>query len=295
MYTYTKLSHNVLHRQTLHHLTDHSLSILLTVAVSCDTSSLPDTDCTVRFQDNDVCACSTLNSRGPVKCRNDSNNIEVQPCFCAYYDRVTNQTIVGDCYYTCYQSYNTIVEVDESSDFNNDFCTYDGDYNRRGFFCYECNASYALGVYSNLAIDCIPCEYYGYRNWLKYCAMLLLPLTAMYILAVMLSCNITSSSFSGIILVIQLITSSPLRTFIADGTSEGFRDFVKFVVSLLEFVNLNFYCAYSFTDVCLHPKMTALEVWSLDYITALYPFVLIFVTYLLVTAYDKEYRLLVWM
>ena len=34
---------------------------------------------------------------------------------------------------------------------------------------------------------------------------------------------------------------------------------------------------------------------SLDYLVALYPFLLIFMTYVLITAYGKRYRLVVWM
>ena len=46
---------------------------------------------------------------------------------------------------------------------------------------------------------------------------------------------------------------------------------------------------------CLHPKANILHVLSLDYIVALYPFMLILMTYVLVTMYDKHYRILVWM
>ena len=46
---------------------------------------------------------------------------------------------------------------------------------------------------------------------------------------------------------------------------------------------------------CLHPDANIFQILSLDYIVALYPFLLIFMTYVLVTAYDKRYRLVVWM
>jgi hypothetical protein len=46
---------------------------------------------------------------------------------------------------------------------------------------------------------------------------------------------------------------------------------------------------------CLHPKANIIQILSLDYLVALYPFFLIFMTYVLVTAYDKRYRLVVWM
>jgi hypothetical protein len=41
----------------------------------------------------------------------------------------------------------------------------------------------------------------------------------------------------------------------------------------------------------LHPRTSIFQILFLDYIVALYPFFLIFMTYVLVTAYDKWYRL----
>lgn len=45
---------------------------------------------------------------------------------------------------------------------------------------------------------------------------------------------------------------------------------------------------------CLHPKFNMLHIVSLDFIVALYPFFLIFLTYILVTMYDNNYRMIVW-
>ena len=79
--------------------------------------------------------------------------------------------------------------------------------NRIGRFCGRCNDSYGLAAYSYQLFSCIPCEDYGYKNWIKYFAMALLPLTVFYIVAVLVSLNVTSSSLSGVVLVIQCVTS----------------------------------------------------------------------------------------
>ena len=55
-------------------------------------------DCAVRFKDNGVCACSTHNTDGPIKSSNNSQKIQIQPCYCAYYDQHLNKTTVGSCY-----------------------------------------------------------------------------------------------------------------------------------------------------------------------------------------------------
>ena len=272
------------------------LLVLCVASLPLMTASESVPECALRFEDNGVCACSTHDPEGPVKCHNDSRYIEIQPCHCIYYDQHLNKTIVGACYVTCYEHSNRLVEVTSSTEFNDDFCLH-GDNGRRGFFCYQCIDTYGMAPYSHLLIDCVPCEHYGIQNWLKYFAIALLPLTLLYILAVLLSCNITSSSLSGIVLVIQCIQSSPLRSrlYLLEGTpNDVSHTLLKIFFDLLAMVNLDFF-QLTLPAFCLHPKLNVLEILSLDYITALYPFLLIFITSVLITAYDKQYRLLIWM
>ena len=265
----------------------------LVIVVTADPVSESVPECALRFEDNGACACSTHDPEGPVKCHNDSRYIEIQPCHCIYYDQHLNKTVMGRCYPTCYEHSNILVEVTSSTEFNEDICNFDPSSHRSGFFCYRCNESYGMAPYSYLMIDCVHCEHYGFQNWLKFFAIALLPLTLFYILAVLLSWNITSSSFAGIILVIQCITSSPLRSevYLLDG--EVGQTFVKIVFSLLEMFNLSFFRKL-IPPFCLNPKFNVFGVVSVDYMIALYPFLLIFITYALITIYDKHYRLLIW-
>ena len=70
--------------------------------------------------------------------------------------------------------------------------------------------------------------------------------------------------------------------------------FIKIITSISGPVNLDFF-RLVYPPFCLHPKANVFAILSLDYLVALYPFLLIFLTYLLVTAHDKRYRLVVWM
>ena len=269
------------------------LLLLCTALATAESVSESVPECALRFEDNGVCACSTHDPEGPVKCHNDSRYIEIQPCHCVYYDEHLNKTVVGACYFTCYEEASTHIKVTSSAEFNDNFC-YDGYTYRSGFFCYQCNGTYAMAPYSYLLIDCVKCERYGFQNWLKYFAISLLPLTLLYIIAVLLSWNITSSSFGGVVLVIQCITSSPLRTKLHLLEGETAQTLVKVLFSLLEIFNLNFFRKL-IPPFCLHPELNVFGVLSLNYVTALYPFFLILSTYALIHVYDKQYRLLVWM
>ena len=260
-------------------------------------------NCKVNFEDNGVCACSSSHDQFPLKCFNNSEAIWIGTCSCVYYDPSLNLTVVGFCFLSCYKFHGTVIEITSSAEFNEDICDKygrpAGSFHRTGRFCGQCNSSYGLAAYSYEIMQCIPCQDYGYKNWIKYFAVALLPLTVFYILAVLLSFNVTSSSLNGIVLVIQCITS-PVQMNIIQGSLDYnnildvVQKTIKIVLSVTCTVNLDFF-RIAYSPFCLHPKANALQIMSLDYIVALYPFLLIFITYVLITAHDKQYRLVVWM
>ena len=264
--------------------------------VTAGNSSREDDHC-IRFEDNGVCACS-YDSAGPVACY-FNRSIFIQPCYCMYYDSIQNLSIVGHCYYSFYGISAKKEEITSSIEFNNDVCSWYGDLNRMGRFCGQCSETYGLAAYSYQLFSCIPCQNYGYKNWLRYFAVSLLPLTVFYIAAVLLSFNITSSSFNGIVLVLQCLLS-PLVVTTIQGGKNFLSDYhsvlleMKVGTSFFCTVNLDFF-RLAYPPFCLHPDAKFFHIMSLDYLVALYPFLLIFMTYVLVTAYDKQYRLVVWM
>ena len=69
---------------------------------------------------------------------------------------------------------------------------------------------------------------------------------------------------------------------------------LKYIITIGCITNLDFF-RMQYSPFCLHPKACILHIVSLDYIVALYPFILILMTYGLVSMYDRNYRLLVWM
>ena len=249
----------------------------------------------MRFEDNGVCACG-FHDPSPLTCHSDSidSKMTIEACSCVYYDPALNLTVVGVCLYSCYRY--TGIEISTSAEFNSDICDKYGSLHRTGRFCGQCNSSYGLAAYSYEIMQCIPCQDYGYKNWIKYFAVALLPLTVFYILAVLLSFNVTSSSLNGIVLVIQCITSPVLVTLILGSSDIDQKQFIaaKVLLSMVGTVNLDFFRIF-YHPFCLHPKANILLIMSLDYIVALYPFLLIFITYVLISAHDKRYRLVVWM
>ena len=106
--------------------------------------------------------------------------------------------------------------------------------------------------------------------------------------------SVASSHLNGIILVLQCLLS-PLMQQIFDGwinvwSSALYHNILPDIwFSIFGIVNLDFFrCVYP--SFCLHPQLNIIHILFLDYIIALYPFILIFVTYILLTLYDKNYR-----
>ena len=263
-------------------------------------------DCT-----NGACSCGNDVHR-TVLCSTDF--VMIRPCYCMYYDQEYNASLLGRCLSSCfYTKFNDSIgelyyqikrfPVNNSTVFNDFVCNiqfFHKNTNREGRFCGRCKEGYGLAVYSYHYTSCIPCTDYGYKNWLRYFAVALLPLTLFYFLVVVFRINVTSSYLNGIVLTVQCILSPiQLRVFDAwihaanSGTPNSLLHVTNFATSFCGMLNLDFFRTL-YPHFCLHPKLNILHVASLDFIVALYPFVLILLTYFLVTMYDSNYRVIVW-
>ena len=159
-----------------------------------------------------------------------------------FYDSAFNVSIVGHSFYSCYQLGGAIAKITSSAEFNADICRKYGHLNRTG---RQCNDGYGLVAYSYSVLKCIPCRHSGYKNWLRYLAVALLPLTVFYILAVLLSFNVNSSSLNGLIVVIQCL-SSPRHSSASQGSHELLQKgrnlvLLNIVRSIFGVVNLDFF------------------------------------------------------
>ena len=155
-----------------------------------------------------------------------------------------------------------------------------------------------LAVYSYQIAACIPCEGYSRTNWVKYFIISLVPLTFFYIIIVLLKVNLNSSYLSGPITAVQIICS-PLtwalfKAWSLSNTIDNNTFVIKIISALYGTLNLDF-----FRDVyppfCLSPHYNAMTIIALDYIAALYPFLLIIITYFLIKLYDSNCLLVVWL
>ena len=160
-------------------------------------------------------------------------------------------------------------------------------FNRRGYLCSQCIGGYGFPVYS-YSFGCVKCENFKY-NWVKYLAVAYVPLTFFYIFVALFSINFTSPMLSGAVMLFQIGANPFLTMLIVYSESDTrFGQLVKFGFSLW---NLDFFRAYY--SFCLHPNATERDIMALEYGIAIFPIVLIFITYLLVKLHDHNYKLIV--
>ena len=241
-----------------------------------------------------------------VSCGDDS--LRVQNCFCMYYDRNLNTTTIGNCLLTCIHpgpsfSYGFHREKNTTK-FNEDMCQDNpvaGNMHRRGRFCGECEEGYGLAAYSYHFIHCINCTDYGYKNWLKYFAIAYLPLTVFYFVVISFRIRVTFPPMNCVVLVCQLLTvPTVMRMVMAAEDNHTFGDKIKelpalkVILSIFGIWNLDFFRPL-YSPFCLHPHFKALQIIALDYLIAVYPLLLIFLTYILLELHDRNCQFLVLM
>ena len=248
----------------------------------------------VRSNATGICECVKATIHDVVACSNKPYQLAVHDCYCMTYGN--HQPLVGPCLYTCHRGFEAYtltlnITVDPPTKLNEVVC---GRFKREGQVCGACIHGYAPPIYS-YSLSCVSCST---SNWGKYTAVSLLPLTAFFVFVVTFRIRATSPTLHGFILFSQLITcSSNMRNLeitlpLKKKVSPVQRHLVQALVSFCGVWNLDFF-RLVYTPFCLHPQATNLQVLALDYLPAVYPLLLIGLSYLLVLLYDHNVRAVV--
>ena len=249
------------------------------------------TYCDETHCDETHCQCGG-NVEGEVFCDQGTLRIMVEQCFCLTFSAVHNTTVLGKCSYNCYlyTSWNYYPVPKNISALNEGTC---GLYNRRGQQCSHCREGYGLSAYSYNRY-CTECTEYEY-NWVRYLLEAYLPVTLFYVATLCFKNSITKSSIYGYVLVSQLMTTTNCVSLEVD---RRFRNTSQWNIlphemffAIHSIWNLDFGRSL-YEPFCLHPDLTMHQVLALDYLIAVYPLLLILLTYLLVKLHDS-YRLAV--
>ena len=231
---------------------------------------------------NSTCECGSSIGQ-VVQCTNHS--VYIFTCHCMSYSEELGMDIMGSCPFLCENAF--FIKVHPNQDH---LCN---QINRTGQLCGKCSKGYAPAVYSYGSL-CVQCTHYKH-NWIKYLMIAYLPVTIFYVVVMLFRFNAMSPSVTAYIFVSQIVSSpafaSIFTTFVYFSEKQpvvgaNLRLIGDFVSSIYSIWNLDFF-RYVYEPFCLHPNMTTLQMISLDYAIAVYPLLLIFLTYAFVTIHDR--------
>ena len=268
-------------------------NLVMSKIVKTDAKSTQEKNCplwTYLTNITGTCECGDHLS-GTIECNDRDKTVLIKSCYCMTLDESTSQPVVTNCLYTCYTVYSDIcksrpfhrVGTNTTTYLDNVTC---GHYKRKGKACGKCIEGHGLPVYS-YSLSCVECSNYKY-NWLKYIAVAYIPLTLFYFTVVIFRISATSGSMIGYVTVSQMVATYSLVKLYWS-IAENAQLYINIIIMIYSIWNLDFFRSL-YPPFCLHPKLTALQVLMLDYLVAVYPMILVLLTYLFVK-FDERFRL----
>ena len=242
-----------------------------------------------------VCVCgSDLGEK--IKCNNKTHLVSLSRCYWITYGTDENNLVVGPSFYGCgvYKQmvgpcHGKNVIVPANPDNLSELCDC---YNRDGQLCGKCMKGFAPSVYS-YSMNCVHCQGHA-SNWLQYVAVAFLPLTAFFIIVITFRISATSGLMNTLIFISQIGTA-PVTMRLAQMKNPHASPRVFFALAYpYSMWNLDFFRSM-YPPFCLHPGMTTVQALALDYAIAVYPLVLITITYLLVELHDHDFKIIIWL
>ena len=237
---------------------------------------------------------------GTVKCSTNPDRVSILKCSCMTYDDKEGVAAAICPYGYGHWNYNKTsliwsydpdyyVLPNNVSKLNNAMC---GQLKRDGLLCSKCRDGLSPLVYS-YDLNCIKCTNSRY-NWLKFIAVAFIPLTIFYFIVILFRINATDP-YLYIFITFNQVLTSPINLRVVLLTLEGISTFTyaaRVLVLPMTIWNLDFFRSLPL-NICLNISM--LQTLTLDYAIALYPLILVIITYALVQLHARGCRLIIWL
>ena len=162
--------------------------------------------------------------------------------------------------------------------------------NHQGRLCGKCKPNYSMSAYS-YDIECYPCTCSVWRSVVEYVCIAYLPLTIFLCVVIVFRISVTSPSMNVPVLCCQLLSSPPYSMFVLQWTRDTHTVYyIKFLSTLYGIWNLDFFRSL-IPPICL--PLNTMQMMALDYLVAVYPFIILTCFYVLLRAHDRGCRLVV--
>ena len=264
---------------------------------SCPPGFLPTSQNTNQTEGN-ICVCSkNAFFSGAIECNNNTltSQLIVFQCMSNYDNNETSLLVAGVCpFLVSYATQSSTIALPTNpSEVEESIC---GRMNRKGVLCGVCKAGYGLAVYS-YSLECVKCNGTKY-NWLLYLLAQYLPITIIFVLITIFNLGIVSPASNAFLFFSQITSVSDAYIFsnfiskIAFGDTVG-QAMSTIYITLYGIWNLDIFRAL-IPPICLQEQLSTVYVIFFSYIAAFYPLLLVLFTYLLITLYDRNCLILVW-
>ena len=255
------------------------------IVMKCtDDSSCP----TWNYCSSGSCQCGEKH-QDIILCNGDSNFTAVLDCNYVTFDEDTGSTFVGTCFYNCMNNkingdviYHALPK-EPNKLVNSSVCRR---FNRKGLLCGECENGFSPFVLS-YNLSCVKCPD-GHKNWWKFFMIGFVPLTFFCLLIIVLNINVTSSGLHGVVWFSQTFSVPALMRLVMAQVeySKHALMAVKIFVPFYSFWNLELFRSI-IPDTCLN--VNPLQALALEYLVALYPLILLFLSYCMILVYDTKF------
>ena len=243
----------------------------------CPTWFIPDTSST----NTTICKCANT-LPGVVQCGKQSNQSSLRTSYCMTYNCEHNSTYVGRC---PFDKHTEVTKLPTRvSDVNDFIC---GGLNRTGLLCGRCMDGLGVTTLSHERY-CLEC-WNSFRGWALYVFLILFPPTLFFFAVLLFQFKVTSAEMNYFIFIVQFISVCTNQAPQYQTTALYY-----LLITFYGFWNLDFF-RYVSPRICVSDKLTQMHVLALDYIPALYPLLLIVLTYVSIELHDRDYKAFVWL
>ena len=178
-----------------------------------------------------------------------------------------------------------------------------GPLNRKGYLCSECISGFgpAMSSESTLCANkCYLCRDAWY-DVLIYLSLRFIPITVFYLFVIVFQVRLTSAPMTCFIMYSQLIVMAFYEECGLEHTKTAFsqvkfsdtdgtlRTGTKILLNLYGIFNLDFF-RYVLPQFCISSHLKPIHIFFLDYISAFYSFLLIFLTWICVELHGRNFR-----
>ena len=185
---------------------------------------------------------------------------------------------------------NSYILPQEASDPCNVTQTVCEDINRKGTLCSQCMSGYTVSV-NTYDLKCVPDKE---CNWFLTLLAVFGPLTIFYLIVFLFRINAAAPYISLVILLAQILSTRQIADIFLSRDVSKSNIANKFLISLYSVWNLDVLQVYM-PPMCLGKHFGNLEVLAFQYLIALFPLILVLVTYALAELHARQWWCVYWL